>query len=106
MNVDGKGLRGTWKEVKETESVSQLVDDIHQLIRGDKLYPVVQLLLLVVEHKFDSVVTPEVRRAALVLLFDHLAFPLNPHTCLVQPKLPSIEHSAIPRGCTLWDVEF
>lgn len=68
---------------KQAESVSQFVNDIHQLIRGDKLHPIVQLLLLVVEHKLDSVVAPEVCRTALVLLFDHLAFPLNPHTGLV-----------------------
>jgi len=82
MRVEGKKLR-EMDTGKETESVSQLVNDIHQLIRGDKLHPVVQLLLLIVEHKLDPVVAPEVRRTALVLLLDHLALPLNPHAGLV-----------------------
>ena len=58
------------------------------------------------EYKLDAVVTPKVRRTALVLLFDHLAFPFNPHASLVQTKLPSAERPAIPRGCALWYVEF
>lgn len=58
------------------------------------------------EHKFDSVVTPEVRTAALVLLLDHLALALDPHAGFVQPKLPPVEYPTIPRGCTVWDVEF
>ena len=58
------------------------------------------------EHKLDSIVTPEVRRTALVLLFDHLALALNPHAGLVQSELPSIEHSAIARGCAFRYVEF
>ena len=58
------------------------------------------------EHKLDSVVTPEVRTAALVLLLDHLALSLDPHAGLVQPKLPPVEYPAIPRGCGVWDVEF
>jgi len=58
------------------------------------------------EHKLDSVVTPEVRTTTLVLLLDHLALPLNPHAGLVQPKLPPVEYPAIPRGRAVWDVEF
>ena len=64
---------------KETDSVSQFINNVHKLIRGDKLYPAVELLLLVVEHELDPVVTPEVRRTTLVLLLDHLAFPFDPH---------------------------
>lgn len=88
------------------DSVPQLVDNIHQLIRSDKLDPAVKLLLLVVKHKLDPVVTPEVRRTALVLLLDHLAFPLDPNAGFVQSELPSVERPVIPRGCVLWYVEF
>lgn len=99
-----------WKRLRKQEtgadSVSQLVDDVHQLICGDELYPAVELLLLIVEHELDAVVAPEVCRTALVLLFDNLALSFNPDAGLVQSKLPSVERSAIPRGCVLWNVEF
>jgi hypothetical protein len=104
--VGGEKVEENGKQEKETGSVSQLIDDVHQLIRGYKLHPAVELLLFIVEHEFDPVVTPEVRRTTLVLLFDHLAFPLDPHAGLVQPELPPIQRSAIPRGCAVWYVEF
>ena len=75
------------------------------MIRGDKLYPGVEFLLFVVEYELDAVMTPEVCRTALILFLDHLALPFNAYIGLVQAKLPSIERSAIPRGCTLWYVE-
>ena len=108
MNVDEgkKNGHGELKQKKETDSVPQLIDNIHQLIRGDELDPTVKLLLFLVENEFDSVVTPEVRRTALVLLFDHLSFPLDPHAGLVQSKLPSVERTVVPRSRVLRYVEF
>lgn len=104
-------------------SVPQLLDNVYQLVCRDKLHPraqkseqwiylgskylpVIEILLIFMEHELDPLVPSKIRTAALVFFTDNSPLPFDTDKRFIQPEFPALEHSSIPRGCLFWEVEF
>jgi hypothetical protein len=91
--------------VKSNQSISQLFNDVDELICGYKLNPIIQILLLLVEYKLDALVAPKICAAALVLFLDEVALAFDADEGFVEAELPPLEEAPVSRCGTLGDVE-